>query len=120
MQVGQRVGPFDIERELGSGAMGSVYRALHTETGKRVAIKVIAPGLHCNETALARFEREAAVLKQLHHPNIVRLYATGRYQGTPFYAMEYIEGDSLDHALHRRRRQPWQQAVDLGNQLGAA
>jgi serine/threonine-protein kinase len=120
MRVGQRVGPFEIDRELGSGAMGSVYRALHAQTGKHVAIKIIAPGLGANETALARFEREAAVLKQLHHPNIVRLYATGRFQGTPFYAMEYIEGESLDRAMQRRGRLTWEEVVELGKQICAA
>jgi serine/threonine-protein kinase len=117
MIAGKKIGPFEIERELGSGAMGSVYRALYTENGKRVAIKIIAPGLASNETALARFEREAAILKQLRHPNIVRLYATGRYHGTPFYAMEYIEGESLDKVIQRRGRLTWEEVVTLGRQL---
>ena len=60
MHVGQTIGPFTLEKELGSGAMGTVYRALFREGGrpeKRVALKVIAFGLTGNEQALARFER---------------------------------------------------------------
>src|SRR5206468_1188370 len=56
MLVGKEIGPFRIESELGSGAMGSVYRAVNTETGQRVAIKFIALGLLGNETAVKRFE----------------------------------------------------------------
>ena len=86
MHVGQTVGPFTIEKELGSGAMGAVYRAVQHRDDKpdrEVALKVIAFGLSSNEQALARFEREASILKQLRHPNIVRLFATGRWKSTP-------------------------------------
>jgi len=108
MRVGQRVGPFEVEKQLGSGAMGSVYRARYCKTGQKVALKVMAPGLGVNETALARFEREAEVLKQLSHRNIVRFYIAARFQGAPYYAMEYIEGESLDQALKRRGRLTWE------------
>src|SRR5947209_20517865 len=116
MLVGQQLGPFAIEKELGSGAMGAVYLARYTKTGQRVAIKVMAPGLS-RANGLARFEREAAILKQLKHPNIVRLFATGRYSGTPYYAMEYLEGESLDHVMARRGRITWEEVVALGQQL---
>jgi eukaryotic-like serine/threonine-protein kinase len=120
MLVGQRLGPFAIDRELGSGAMGTVYAGVYTKTGQRVAVKVMAPGLGTRETAAARFEREAAILKQFNHPNIVRLFGTGRYHGTPYYAMEFIEGESLDHVLARRGRLTWEEVVTLGQQLCSA
>jgi serine/threonine-protein kinase len=120
MRTGDQVGPFVIEKALGSGAMGTVFRARHAETGQRVAVKVVAPGLAANPTSLERFKRESAILKQLKHPNIVRLVATGRYQGAPFYAMEYVEGESLDRALARRGRITWEELVALGRQLCSA
>src|SRR5947209_704078 len=104
MLIGLQLGPFTIDKELGSGAMGSVYRARYDKTGGHVAIKVMIGGLGVNPTGLARFEREASILKQLRHPNIVRLIATGRYQGQPFYAMEYIQGETLDQVMQRRGR----------------
>jgi serine/threonine-protein kinase len=120
MLVGQQIGPFSIEKELGSGAMGTVFRARYTKTGQRVAIKIMAPGLGTSATALARFEREGDILKQLKHPNIVRLYATGKYHNTPFYAMEYIQGESLDRVMARRGRISWEEVVELGKQLCSA
>ena len=130
MHVGQAFGPFEIEKELGSGAMGTVYRALFREDGRpprSVALKVIAFGLSGNEQALARFEREAKILKQLKHPNIVRLLATGRYKGTPFFAMEYVNGRSLDKVMIERQagavtRPPftWEEVVELGKPLCSA
>src|SRR5262249_20731467 len=113
-------GPFEIDKELGSGAMGAVYRARYAKTGAFVAIKVMSPSLGSSEPAMARFEREASILKQLKHPNIVRLLATGKYHGQPFYAMEFIEGESLDHVLERRGRMTWEEIVSLGKPLCAA
>ncbi len=120
MRTGERVGPFEVEQQLGGGAMGSVYRARYCKTGQKVALKVMAPGLGGNDTALARFEREAEVLKQLSHRNIVRFYVASRFQGAPYYAMEYIEGESLDQVLKRRGRLTWEEVVELGRQICAA
>ena len=120
MLIGQSIGPFQIEKELGSGAMGTVYRATYTKTGRAVAIKVIAAGLGDNERVQQRFEREADILKQLKHPNIVRLLASGKYHRSPFYAMEYIDGEPLDQILQRRGKLSWQEVVELGKQVCAA
>ena len=110
MLVGQTIGSgayrFEIESELGSGAMGMVYLARFHQDGKvrAVALKVVALGLLGNESAMARFEREANILKQLRHPHIVKLIASGAYRKTPFIAMEYVEGEALDRVLARRGR----------------
>jgi serine/threonine-protein kinase len=120
MLVGQRIGPFEIEKELGSGAMGMVYRArFHRDDGRvvPVALKMVALNLLGNEGAMARFEREASILKQLRHPHIVKLFATGRWRGTPFIAMEYIDGEPLDRILGRRGRLSWEEVVGYGKQL---
>jgi serine/threonine-protein kinase len=120
MLVGQHIGPFEIEQELGSGAMGTVYRAkFHKDETKviPVALKVVALGLLGNEGAMARFTRESAILKQLRHPHIVKLIATGRHRQTPFIAMEYIDGEPLDRALARRGRLSWEEVVSHGKQL---
>ena len=120
MLAGQQLGPFTVAEEIGSGAMGTVYRARYTKSGQAVALKVISGGHDTNATALARFEREAVILKKLNHPNIVRLYATGRYRGTPFYVMEFVDGESLEAMLQRRGRFTWEEVVALGGQVCAA
>lgn len=116
----EKIGPFTVSRELGSGAMGSVYLADFAQqdgTSVPVALKIVNIGLLGNESALARFEREAAILKQLKHPHIVRLIATGRYRKTPFIAMEYVNGEPLDKVLARRTRIGWETVVDYSKQL---
>src|SRR5260370_9524470 len=121
MGVGKQTGPFRVDKDRGSGAMGTVYRGVYTQSGIHVAIKVMAPGLGTTNTnATQRFEREGAILKQLRHPNIVRLFAVGKTHGTRYYAMEYIEGESLDKVMARRDRMSWEEVVALGQQLCAA
>lgn len=123
MLVGQTIGTgaykFEIVDELGSGAMGTVYRAKFHKDEKTVpvALKVVALGLLGNEGAMARFEREANILKQLRHPHIVKLYATGTWRKTPFIAMEFIDGEALDRVLARRGRLGWEEVVAYGKQL---
>lgn len=121
MLVGQQIGPFEIEKELGSGAMGTVYRAKFHRSQEKVvpiALKVVALGLLGNEGAMARFEREANILKQLKHPHIVRLIAHGKInKQNPYIAMEYIDGEALDRALARRGKLSWEEVLSYGKQL---
>ncbi len=120
MLVGKKLGPFVVDKELGAGAMGTVYRGRHKQTGQKVAIKIIAPGLAANKAAMNRFTREISILKQLDHPHIVKLLLSGKLSGTPFYVMEYVEGESLDHVMERRGRIPWEEIIPLGQQLCSA
>ncbi len=119
MLIGQQIGPFFIEKELGSGAMGSVYLARFDRKGTLIpaALKVVSLGLLGNESAMARFDREAAILKQLRHPHIVRLLATGKYRQTPFIAMEYVDGESMEKTLARGGRLSWEAVLEYGAQL---
>ncbi len=124
MLVGQQIGPFHIESELGSGAMGTVYRAKFHRSEEKivtVALKVVALGLLGNEGAMARFEREANILKQLKHPHIVRLIAHGKInKSNPYIAMEFIDGEALDRVLARRGKLGWEEVLSYGKQLAEA
>src|SRR4029077_15233649 len=110
---------FAIEKELGAGAMGAVYLGKYVKTGARVAIKIMIPG-GSSQQATDRFDREVAILKQFNHPNIVKIYGLGKSSGTRYYAMEYVEGESLEKVLARRSRYSWEEVVALGQQLCAA
>ncbi|MHC4098902.1 MAG: protein kinase domain-containing protein, partial [Planctomycetota bacterium] len=95
-----QIGDFRIEKRLGTGGMGIVYQAVQVSLNRRVALKVLPPGLTLNqETAVERFHREAQAAAKLHHTNIVAIYAEGEENGTCYYAMEMIEGQSLDQII---------------------
>jgi serine/threonine-protein kinase len=120
MKTGDQIGPFTIEKLIGSGAMGAVYRGVYNKTGRKVAIKVILPGMSQNQHTVDRFKREVAILKQLTHPNIVRLLYDDEKDGLIYYAMEYVQGESLDRTLGRRGRFSWEEVVTLGQQVCSA
>src|SRR5207253_9596558 len=96
---GQRLGDFEVGREIGRGGMGIVYEARQVSLNRPVALKVLGPGLGLAPSAVQRFRREAEAAAKLHHTNIVPVYATGDEDGTHFYAMELIDGPSLDHVI---------------------
>jgi len=102
---------FVLEREVGRGGMGIVYRAHDQMSGQSVALKVIAlPGIDAGEEA--RFRREGRLLAALHHPAIVRVVAFGQLdEGQPYVAMEWLEGEDI---AQRQRRAP----LPLGDCLG--
>jgi serine/threonine protein kinase len=100
LQSAQSVGEFAVIRLLGKGGMGEVYEAQQLNPPRRVALKVLAPWLASHEDALRRFEREARVAAQLDHPNIVRIYLTGRTDdGLAYYAMQLVRGMALARLL---------------------
>jgi serine/threonine protein kinase len=98
------LGDFEILREIGRGGMGVVFEARQISLSRRVALKVLSGSLGLTRPAVKRFRREAEAAARLHHTNIVPVYATGEYEGTHFYAMELIEGPSLDHVIRQARR----------------
>src|SRR5262245_46129170 len=101
----QSLGDFQLLRELGRGGMGVVYEARQVSLNRKVALKVLKAGLGLTTQAVNRFRREAAAAAKLHHTNIVPIYATGEDGDYHFYAMELIEGSSLDRVLKAARMQ---------------
>lgn len=99
--------------------MGIVYRARYVVNNREVALKML-PGDVTDRVALARFERELEVLKNLKHPNIVRCFGGVSEDKQRFYAMELVEGGSLEDELQRRGRLSIEQVVAYGLQMCAA
>ena len=89
-------GTWKLDDLVGSGAMGCVYRARDLELDRLVAVKVMTPAAASDPLALQRFEREARVLAQFDHPNIVSIHAVSRHQGMPFLVMRHVSGDNLE------------------------
>jgi serine/threonine protein kinase len=104
--LNRRLGDFEIVREVGRGGMGVVYEARQASLNRKVALKVLSAGVGLSPKAVQRFHREAEAAAKLHHTNIVPIYATGEENGTHFYAMELIEGPSLDLVIRDLRRPP--------------
>src|SRR5580700_2904680 len=107
--IDDHLGKWLISKELGQGGMGRVYLAQEEVTGRRAAIKVLSSQLAQEAGFLTRFQREIETLSQLSHPNIVRFYEAGFENGVYFYAMEYVDGESLEVVLEQRNRLPWRE-----------
>src|SRR5262245_13163940 len=96
-----RFGQYEIRGSLGAGGMGEVYRALDTDLGREVAIKVLADDIAADPASQGRFEREARALAALNHPNVATLYGVERAGNSRALVMERIEGDTLADRLSR-------------------
>ena len=96
---GQRLGVYEITAKLGEGGMGEVYRATDTQLRREVAIKVLPAAFTDDRERLARFEREAQLLAQLHHPNIASIFGLETSGGTRALVMELVEGPTLADRL---------------------
>ena len=90
---------YEVERELGRGAMGVVYRATERELGRAVALKVLPPALATTDAIAERFKREARLMASLDHPNVMPVYRVGQAGGVPFMTMKLVEGRSLEAIL---------------------
>lgn len=99
MNMPQRIGEYDLVRELGRGGMGVVYEAIQASLGRRVALKVLASGVLATEKQVRRFRREASAAGRLHHTNIVPVFGVGESEGTHFYVMQLITGVSLERII---------------------
>ncbi len=98
------LGEYRILRQIGRGGMGVVYEAVQESLGRHVALKVLVVDHLVRDTQLERFRREACAAARLHHSNIVPVFGVGDSDGTYYYAMQYIQGQSLDAVLDELRR----------------
>src|SRR4051812_33593431 len=90
---------YQIEGELGRGAMGVVYRARQVRLNRPCALKVILAGAHADPVAAVRFLGEAEAVAKIQHPHVVQIHHIGEADGLPFLELEYVEGGSLDRRL---------------------
>ena len=102
LQVGARLGPYEIVAAIGAGGMGEVYRALDTRLDRTVAIKVLPSEFSADPDRLARFEREAKTIAGLNHPHVCGLHDVGKANGQHYLVMEYLEGETLAARLERK------------------
>ncbi len=121
----ERVGNYELLDVIGEGGMGKVYRAVHPEIGRIVAIKVIRPELAGSDAVSARFFDEARAVNAIRHEGIVDIFDLGRRaDGSTYYVMEHLVGEDLAHLAHREGPFPAMEAVALLRQvctaLGAA
>lgn len=100
-----RIGDFEILREIGRGGMGVVYEALQESLGRRVALKVLSNRSLHNPKRIQRFTREAHAAAKLHHTNIVPVFGAGEQDGLHYLVMQYINGQGLDKVLTALRFQ---------------
>jgi serine/threonine protein kinase len=114
------IGGYKVVRELGRGAMGTVYLAYQDNLGRELAIKLMAPEFVRDEEFVERFRREGRIAAKLRHPNIVQVYDFCDREGLYFIAMEYLGSRTLKNYVQDHGRVPVEDAVRLCDQLLAA
>ncbi len=122
--MAKKIGPYEIVSELGRGGMGVVYKAREESLQRYVAIKMLGNQLVEDEAVSERFMREARVVADLNHPNLVQVFRVDRHEDQPYFVMEYVEGDSLKALIQRERQMQPVRALQIlqeaANGLAAA
>jgi serine/threonine protein kinase len=123
LNSGTKLGPYEIQSQLGAGGMGEVYRARDTRLGRDVAIKVLPEALAKDADRLRRFEQEARTIAALNHPNILGIHDIGTHDGAPFLVSELLEGKTLRETLEAGAlpvRRAIEYALGIAHGLAAA
>jgi len=117
-------GQYDIEREIGRGGMGVVFLGRDRHLDRPVAIKTLPPHLAGNPDVRERFLREARTAAHLSHPSIVPIYRADEIAGRVFFAMGYVDGESLAQRIQAQGRPPFAETIaqlrDVALALGYA
>src|SRR5262245_2944507 len=116
LKPGDRLGPYEVAAQIGSGGMGDVYRARDPRLRRDVAIKVLPTGA-VDADRLLRFEQEARAAAALSHPNILAVYDIGSHDSSPYIVSELLEGQTLRARLSTGAAVPARKAVEIGVQI---
>jgi tetratricopeptide (TPR) repeat protein len=95
----RKLGDFLLEKKIGAGGMGEVFKARQVSLDRIVAVKVLPKSLAEQENFLERFQREAKAAANLIHPNVIQIYSIGVEEGIPYFAMEFVEGEDLQQKM---------------------
>ncbi|MFQ5590935.1 MAG: serine/threonine-protein kinase, partial [Phycisphaerae bacterium] len=98
------LGDFELRREIGRGGMGTVYEAWQRSLQRVVALKVLGQHISSSSNAVQRFKREAHAAARLHHTHIIPIFAQGEESGVYYYAMELVEGPTLNDIISTARQ----------------
>ena len=123
LSAGTKLGPYEIQSQLGAGGMGEVYRARDTRLGRDVAIKVLPQALAQNTDRLERFEYEARLLSTVNHPNILAIHDVGREGDIHYLVSELLEGQTLRERMNGgplSQRRVTEYAIEIARGLAAA
>lgn len=118
--LGKRLGVYELQEEIGRGAMGIVYRGRQVTLDRTVAVKVLLESLVGDESFVTRFIREARIVASLSHPNIIHVYDAGVSDNLLYFAMEFISGPTVAQLLKQNGRLPVAQAVEIAMQVASA
>src|SRR5579864_3910177 len=113
---GTKLGDYEVQKLIGSGGMGEVYRARDLRLRRDVAIKVLPSFFSSEKERLRRFEQEAQAAAALNHPNILAIFQMGTYQGAPYLVSELLEGETLRGHVNRGPLLA-RKAIDYGVQI---
>ena len=119
LQVGSRLGHYEVTAQIGAGGMGEVYRATDTKLNRDVALKVLPDAFASDPERLARFQREAQVLASLNHPNIAQIHGIETAEGTRALVLELVEGPTLADRIAQGPI-PLEEALPIAKQIAEA
>ncbi len=119
LEVGSRLGHYDVTALIGEGGMGQVYQATDTKLKRQVALKILPEAFSADPERMARFQREAEVLASLNHPNIAAIYGLEEADGIRALVLELVEGPTLADRI-KRGPIPLDEALPIAKQIAEA
>ena len=111
---------YSVQKLLGEGGMGAVYKAYDLDLDRTVALKLVRGDLMSNPEVLTRFKQELLLASRISHKNILRIHDLGDHNGVKFISMAYVDGEDLYHLIKRNGKLPMEQAVGIARQLCGA
>jgi len=116
-----QIANYRLLSKIGAGSMGVVYRAKHVQSGQDVALKILLKRFYADPEYLERFYREAQASAQLSHPNLIRAIEAGKSkEGYHFFAMEYVDGETVQAVVDREETIPERRAIEISIQVARA